>query len=356
MYLSSVSVMGWRDHTKSMVHTPGMVALSQPPAPRAPGADPALIGLDWGSTSLRAWLLAADGRILARREAPAGVLTIADGRFRQAWEALCADWLDTAPVPPVIACGMIGSREGWREAARLRTPAGLEALADRLTAVDDLAGLPFRIVPGLVARGQVDSPDLMRGGETLVFGALRERDGLFVLPGMHCRWVEVRDRRIVAFRTYMTGELYALLYRHSTLARMCGDPDDTPEHQAEALRAFDEGVDHAGAQPASLAHLLFTARTEGLLGGLAAHQLPAYLSGLLIGAEIRDASTWSPHDLAPTLVARSALAARYARARHRLGLRGTVAGADSAADGLHAIARIAGLLEHAGPARQAAAG
>jgi len=350
--------MGWLDHTKrSMVHTPAMIAPSPPEAPGAPraGKRAALIGLDWGSSTLRAWLLAADGSILARRESPSGVLTITDGRFSEAWEALCADWLASAPVPSVIACGMIGSREGWREAARLRTPAGLAALAERLTTVDDLAGVPFRIVPGLVARGQVDSPDLMRGGETLVFGALRGRDGLFVLPGMHCRWVEVRDRRIVAFRTYMTGELYALLHRHSTLARMCGDPDDTPEHQAEALRAFDEGVDHAGAYPGSLAHLLFTARTEGLLGGLAAHQLPAYLSGLLIGAEVRDASAWSPHDLTPTLVARSTLASRYARAMHRLGLHGTVADGDSAAGGLRAIARHAGLLEHGAQARPGAA-
>lgn len=318
-------------------------------APTRGDAAPALIGLDWGSSSLRAWLLAADGGVLARRESGAGVLSVADGRFREAFESLCAGWLAADAALPVVACGMIGSREGWREAARVRTPASFDALAQQLTAVDDLAGRPFRIVPGLVARGQIDSPDLMRGGETLVLGALRDRDALFVLPGTHCRWVEVRDRRIVAFRTYMTGEVYALLRRHSTLARMCGDPDDTPDHQADALRAFDEGVDHAGAQPSSLVHLLFTARTEGLLGGLAPHQVPAYLSGLLIGAEIRDASAWSPHDLAPTLIARSDLSARYARAMHRLGLRGRLAHGDPAAAGLAAIARMAGLLPDAAP-------
>lgn len=303
-----------------------------------------LLGLDWGSSSLRAWLIGADGRVLARRDSDAGVATIAGGRFLDAFQALCGPWIEGAPSLPVVACGMVGSQDGWRDAGRVRTPAGLEALSRRLASFDDLAGRPFRVVPGLVARGEIDSPDLMRGGETQVFGALRGRDGLFVLPGTHCRWVEVRDRRIVAFRTYMTGEIYALLCRRSTLARNCGDPDDSPQHQAEALRAFDEGVDHAGAQPASLTHLLFTARTEALLGGLAAHQVPAYLSGLLIGAEVRDASKWSPHDLAATVVARTDLSARYARAMHRLGLRGNVADGDSAAAGLVAIARAATLL------------
>lgn len=302
-----------------------------------------LIGVDWGSSALRAWLIGADG-IVARRESAAGVATIADGRFREALEALCGDWLGRAPSLPVIACGMIGSRDGWRDAGRLRTPAGLQTLAQRLSSFDDLLGRAFRVVPGLVARGQIDSPDLMRGGETQVFGALQGREGLFVLPGTHCRWVEVRDRQVVAFRTYMTGEIYSLLCRRSTLASLCGDPDDSSQHQAEALRAFDEGVDHAGTRPGSLTHLLFTARTEALLGGLAAHQLPAYLSGLLIGAEIRDASDWSPHDLVPTVVARSELASRYARAMHRLRLHGSVADGDSAAAGLAAIARAATLV------------
>jgi len=302
-----------------------------------------LIGVDWGSSALRAWLIDAGG-VVARRESTAGVATIADGRFREALEALCSDWLARAPALPVIACGMIGSRDGWRDAGRVRTPAGLPTLAQRLSNFDDLLGRPFRVVPGLVARGQIDSPDLMRGGETQVFGALQGREGLFVLPGTHCRWVEVRDRQVVAFRTYMTGELYSLLCRRSTLASLCGDPDDSPQHQAQALRAFDEGVDHAGARPGSLTHLLFTARTEALLGGLDAHQLPAYLSGLLIGAEIRDASDWSPHDLVPTVVARSELASRYARAMHRLGLHGSVADGDSAAAGLAAIARAATLV------------
>lgn len=323
-----------------------MVASPTPAGARLTGRDePAsLIGLDWGSSSLRAWLIGAGGAVLARGESAAGVSTIADGRFLEAFEALCGEWLLREPTLPVIACGMVGSRDGWREAGRVRTPAGLDALAQRLAAFDDLAGRPFRVVPGLVARGEIDSPDLMRGGETQVFGALRGRDGMFVLPGTHCRWVEVRDRRIVAFRTYMTGEIYSLMCERSTLARMCGDPDDSPDHQAEALRAFDEGVDHAGAQPGSLTHLLFTARTEALLGGLAAHQVPAYLSGLLIGAEVRDASSWSSRDLVPTVVARTGLSARYARAMHRLGLRGRVADGDSATAGLAAIARAAALL------------
>ncbi|HLS55953.1 MAG TPA: 2-dehydro-3-deoxygalactonokinase [Zeimonas sp.] len=322
-----------------------MVASPSPGAPETAGGDdrPALIGLDWGSAALRAWLFDADGRVLERRESAAGVLSVPDGRFREAFETLCAGWIDREPKLPVIACGMIGSRGGWREAGLVRAPAGRDTLAGQLTVVDDLAGRPFRIVPGLVARGHTGSPDVMHGGETQVFGALHGRDALYVVPGTHCRWVEVRDRRIVALRSYMTGEIYALLCRHSALAGACGDPDDSPRHQAEALHAFDVGVDHAAAQASALVHQLCTAHSEALLGGLAAHQLPAYLSGLLIGAEVHDATGWCPHDLTPTVVARSDLAARYARAMHRLGLRGKVAGRDSAAAGLYAIARAAGL-------------
>ncbi len=324
-----------------------MVASPAPaPLPHA-GRDAAaaLIGLDWGSSSLRAWLLDADGRALARAESGAGIATIPDGGFLDAFQALCGPWLRAAPALPVVACGMVGSIDGWREAGRLPAPASLDALARGLARFDDLAGRTFRVVPGLVARSEIDSPDLMRGGETQAFGALRGRDGLFVLPGTHCRWVEVRERRIVAFRTYLTGELHALLGRHSVLARTGAAADDSPAHQAQALQAFDEGVDHAGTRPGSLTHLLFTARTEALLGGLAPHQVPAYVSGLLVGTEIRDAAGWAPGDLVPTIVARSRLAARYARAMTRLGLRGAVADGDSAAAGLFAIARAAALIE-----------
>lgn len=303
-----------------------------------------LLGLDWGSSSLRAWLFGDDGKVLARREAASGALTLRSEGFRPALEALCADWLDAQRRLPVIACGMIGSREGWREAPRLRVPASFEQLAESLLVCDDALERPFRIVPGLMVRGQGDSPDLMRGGETQVVGALQHRDELFVLPGTHSRWVEVRARRIVAFRSYMTGELYALVRHCSALARLCVDPDEGPPQQAEALRAFDEGVDRAAAHPSSLSHLLFTTRAEALLDGLAAHQLPAYLSGLLIGAELRDAMSWSPNDLMPTLVARSELSSRYARALHRLRVNARVADGDSAATGLYALARQAGLL------------
>ena len=322
-----------------------MVASPSSAGPEAAGRGdrPALIGLDWGAAALRGWLFDAGGRVLERREAAAGVPSVPDGRFREAFETLCAAWIEREPKLPVIACGMIGSRGGWREAGLVRAPAGRDALAGRLTVVDDLAGRTFRIVPGLVARGHTGSPDVMHGGETQVFGALHGRDALFVVPGTHCRWVEVRDRRIVALRSYMTGEIYALLCGHSALAAACGDPDDSPKHQADALHAFDVGVDHAAAQPSALAHQLCAAHSEALLGGLATHQLPAYLSGLLIGTEVRDATGWCPHDLTPTLVARSILAARYARAMHRLGVRGKVADRDSAATGLFAIARAADL-------------
>ena len=123
-----------------------MVASPTPAGARLTGRDePAsLIGLDWGSSSLRAWLIGAGGAVLARGESAAGVSTIADGRFLEAFEALCGEWLVREPTLPVIACGMVGSRDGWREAGRVRTPAGLDSLASAwrrsTTSPDGLSG------------------------------------------------------------------------------------------------------------------------------------------------------------------------------------------------------------------------
>ena len=260
-----------------------------PPSAR----QPVLIGLDWGTTSLRACLFDAQGTELQRRQAAQGILAVPEGGFRVTFEALCADWLGSHPDLPVVACGMVGSRQGWREAPYVHTPAGFEEIAGRLCSLDDLAGRVFRVIPGVQASSQMGAADVMRGEETQVFGALAagslllaadaaHRDGLFVLPGTHSKWVEVRGHRIVALRTYLTGETYAVLRSHSILGRLCADPaPDDADAQEHARAAFDIGVQQGHAQPGALLHLLFMVRTEGLFERFTATQLPAYLSGLM---------------------------------------------------------------------------
>ncbi len=260
------------------------------PAPPAPAR---LIGLDWGTSSLRAYLFDGRGHVLAQRRAAQGILSVAPGGFRETFHAICHGWLDDATLP-VIACGMVGSRQGWQEAPYAAAPAGFAALSRQLLRIDAAAGRPFAIVPGVSLLRADGTHDVMRGEETQVFGAL-DADAArapaqatdWVLPGTHSKWVQVRADEIVAFRTYLTGELYAVLSEHSILGRLfargagpgAADPSD----------AFRDGVARAAADPAGLSALLFSVRAEGLFGRYDAQALPDYLSGLLIGAEIAHA-------------------------------------------------------------------
>jgi 2-dehydro-3-deoxygalactonokinase len=298
---------------------------------------------------LRGWLLDARGNVLERREAQLGIMNVRHGAFREAFEQFCADWLAARPDLPAIASGMIGSRQGWAEAAYVQTPAGFDALAGGLLAIDELAGRPFRIVPGLVSRPQDGTADVMRGEETQIFGALGDSPAgasLFVLPGTHSKWVATRDAVITGFRTCMTGELYAVMRQHSILGRLCEEP---PQPDAAGpLAAFDDGVARGLARPGAIGHLLFTVRTEGLLGRRPADHLPAYLSGLLIGAEIGDALQAFPPAEAPCIIASSGLAERYARAFRQAGIDARTAAGEPACAGLHAIAQTARLIPHPG--------
>jgi 2-dehydro-3-deoxygalactonokinase len=305
-----------------------------------------LIGLDWGTTSLRGWLFDEQGRVLERREAPLGVLAVTDGQFAEAFERFCASWLEARPDLPVIASGMIGSRQGWREAPYLPTPAALDTLAGALVSLDDLAGRRFRVVPGLVTRAAGGWPDVLRGEETQVFGLLATEaaasERLFVLPGTHSKWVLCQAGTVTSFRTCMTGELYSILRQHSILGRLAVEPTeaDTPEQWS----AFDAGVDRGVAAPASIGHLLFTVRSEALLGERAPEQLPAYLSGLLIGAEIADMLQALPTPM-PCVIASPGLASRYQRALGRCRVPSQLAEDEPSRHGLFALAHQSGLIE-----------
>lgn len=296
-----------------------------------------LIALDWGTSSLRAWLLDGAGEILDSRAAPLGIMRIADARFEPAFHQVCGDWLAAHPDASVIASGMIGSRQGWREAAYVPCPAGIEDVAAALLRFRTDAGIAMAFVPGVALRAAI--PDVMRGEETQVFGALSAQgDGLLVLPGTHCKWVRVREGRIEWFATFMTGELFAVLREHSILGRlMQGAMFDEP--------AFLRGVDD-GAAKGSVAANLFGVRTLGLFGEIAATGLDSYLSGLLIGDELADglARTGPDPSGVPTLVGAPVLTDLYARAFARLGVTAHIGDPEAAMRGLWRIARAARLV------------
>lgn len=288
---------------------------------------PALIGVDWGTTNLRAWALDAAGGVLAEATSAQGIVALAGEGFAQVLRDLVGGWTDGGV--PIVLGGMIGSRQGWHEAPYLACPARVETLAASALALDTGVGRGW-IVPGLSCRAETGIIDVMRGEEVQLCGLALE-DGVAVLPGTHSKWVAVRRGEIVGFRTFMTGELFAVLKAHSILGRLM------QEGEAD-LDAFATGVERALADPA-LTALLFSVRSEGLFDRLPAASLADYLSGLLIGAEI--AANAAHRDAPTTIVGSGPLAARYALALERAGFPAPriVDGVTAATRGLHLIAR-----------------
>jgi 2-dehydro-3-deoxygalactonokinase len=257
---------------------------------------PMLISVDWGTTSLRCALVSGDGAVLDLKKTERGILKT-DGRsFEAVLGGQITDWLPRfagGTAVPVIMSGMIGSRQGWREAAYLGCPASPQSLAENLLRIDTsgtaLGSCDIRIVPGMDISGQDELgnlPDVMRGEETQVFGALIAAglsDGVFVLPGTHSKWVLVEGGKITEFRTFMTGEVYAALLEATILGRLAEDEMD--DESGFALGVTTASHASSGG-PGQLLNMVFTARSRVLHGELEEKAVRSYLSGLLIGAEI----------------------------------------------------------------------
>ena len=282
-----------------------------------------LIGVDWGTSNLRAWAFDGEGAIGATRKLASGISAVRDGDYARVLRDLIGPWTDGSV--PILFGGMIGSRQGWHEAPYLACPAAPSSLAAGALRIDTGLG-PGWIVPGVSCADASGGHDVMRGEEVQLLGA-GVGDGIVVLPGTHSKWVSMADGAIHQFRTFMTGELFALLRTHSLLGRLMDDGPGDPG-------AFDRGVDRALTDLA-LTALLFSVRTEGLFGRIEPHALADYLSGLLIGAELaaadRTAST--------TIIGEGALVERYSRAMARAGFHPPriVSGDEAAAAGLWRI-------------------
>jgi len=321
-----------------------------------------LIALDWGTTSLRAYKLAAGGVVLEQRALSSGIMQLpktlrvingrecADG-FELAFDEACGDWLDAQPDLPVIACGMVGSAQGWREAAYCDTPANVANLGNSLQTVISLRGTRVHIVPGVIQRSRL--PNVMRGEETQVLGVLQNlpieagADLLIGLPGSHSKWVDVVDGCITHFDTFMTGEVFAVLSEHSILGR-------TLKQGAtfDAL-AFDRGVQIAQSADGELGVLstLFSARTLGLTGELSPTAQADYLSGLMIGHELAALATVQrrrrniPNLPSIILIGNAQLCARYSRALDACGFANVTLAEQATERGLWQLALAAGLID-----------
>ncbi|PPU02009.1 2-dehydro-3-deoxygalactonokinase [Xanthomonas arboricola] len=292
-----------------------------------------MIAIDWGTSSLRGYLLAADGTVLEQRRGSDGILAC-QGRFADVLSTLVDGW-----DGPLLLSGMIGSRNGWVEQAYLPCPAETAALAQAMRSYADLLpGRTLWFVPGVSTGERHGVPDVMRGEETQLVGliaALGDGEHVACLPGTHSKWARIAHGQLTGFATVMTGELYAVLRQHSILGKLMDD-----DHAALDTDAFLQGLDRSAA-PGGLSHHLFGARTLGLFDRLTAAALPSYLSGLLIGHELRE----HRGDHATVhLVGSPALAQRYALALQHLGVESQLHSEDLAAAGLFALARQRGLV------------
>jgi len=328
---------------------------------------PALIALDWGTTSLRAYLFDANGAVLDTRASTAGIMNLprpaAEGGFDAAFDAVVGEWLDRAPGLPVIAAGMVGSAQGWKEAPYVTAPASAGALVDGIVRVQTARGVALNIVPGVLQDGEL--PNVMRGEETQIFGALAmaddpqgaaQKDVLIGLPGTHAKWVMVRNAQIAQienFHTFMTGEVFAALSEHTILGRTMVTPDrpDTDAFLRGVRVARDKGQ-------AGVLATIFSTRTLGLTGQLTREQQPDYLSGLLIGHELSgleaalalQQSTLDGRAL--QLIGNEALCERYRLALAQFGCQQATLVRQATECGLWRIAAQAGLVNAASGAAQ----
>lgn len=304
-----------------------------------------LIALDWGTSNLRASLLDAGGAAIDTRSAPGGVMAVQGGRFAEALLALCGDWI-TQHDCPLIASGMVGSRQGWKEAPYLPCPAGLAEAAQRLTAVtvDAASGRQLHIAAGLQCVDAAGQFDVMRGEETQIWGAGLPDGSCCVLPGTHSKWAWLGSAGVVReFRTFMTGELFGLLTQHGILGRLMVFGQQRPEDFLSGVRL---GLQGHGA----LSHTVFAARTAGLMGQVAPEGLPDYLSGILIGGEIGAATAGMPaaqRAAGVVLIGDDDLCHRYARALELAGIAASRAPAGTTTAGQWRIACAGGLVRQA---------
>lgn len=297
-----------------------------------------IIGINWGSSNLRAYLIGADGQILDAYEAPAGVATLDRDGMAAAADAIRARWPHAGHA---YAAGMIGSNVGWVDAGYVECPAGAATVAQSLVRTQ-IGGLSLSIVPGMACVRPIDgAPDVMRGEETELLGLLRggnvDPDAIVALPGTHTKWIQLIDGRVESFMTSMSGELFDRLASGGLLASVLEGPGEPGPAFAEGVRAAANGTLGLGA-------LLFGVRARMIRGALPRDQTSSYLRGLLAGAEIADALALFPalRSASVPLVGSGPVTRLYQAALAELGIAAhTVASAEAVVRGFSAIHAIA---------------
>lgn len=323
----------------------------------------ALVAVDWGTSSCRAWTVGRDGTVRGEARSHRGMLAVAKQvpaadsgararAFEEALWQLAGPVLERDPEVPVLLCGMVGSTLGWAEAGYLPVPTSIHIAASDLTRVAIRGGRSAWIVPG-IRQADGPYPDVIRGEETQLIGVLERLDAAgsgqrartIVLPGTHTKWVRVVGERVERFTTSMSGELFGLLMDHSIL----GEP-------AQRAGGFDRASFERGlrvareAQHLGLAAEVFSARTLNMDGDVPDAGIGDYLSGLLIGDEVgRLLPQFAPgaHEGggAVAVCGNARLTGQYCIALEAAGATVAPIGEDASVSGLWRIARDSGLVE-----------
>jgi 2-dehydro-3-deoxygalactonokinase len=284
---------------------------------------PAVVAVDWGTSSFRLWLMSLDGTVLAEHRSNEGMTEVAERGF----ETVLEGHLGTLSVPshlPVVICGMAGSRQGWVEAGYIDTPADVTTIGETAIIVPDTARTII-ILPGLAARSESE-PDVMRGEETQLLGAYLEMPGgeRYCMPGTHSKWVSMKGATVTGFETYMTGELFAAISGKTILVHSTGGEGSVDANDP----AFLTGVRDGWAQAAKITHHLFSIRAGQLLHNHGIDENRARLSGLLIGVELAGAGVRGGEQIG--LVASGAMQRLYHAALSECGVKVRDINADAA--------------------------
>jgi 2-dehydro-3-deoxygalactonokinase len=296
------------------------------------------IVLDWGTTSFRALLVDAEGHVIARTESEEGIQSVPNGDFAGVLQRALVPWRQAHGPLPIYAAGMIGSRNGWVEMPYVSVPADAAALAAQVRRLALPDGGTISFVPGLNDPTAYPYPDVMRGEETQLVGFGLGEDRTVVLPGTHAKWARIEGGAIRRFQTFVTGEIFGTLAKHSFLAKVARKPE-TPD-----WAAFARGVAVVcdGPPPGALLSHLFAVRTGWLAGRVDPTEMTDMLSGIVVASEFQEARAlgWFAEGEAVAVVGDDDLVEVYRRTGEAFGLRITVGDEDCAVRGCLAIAAV----------------
>ena len=262
------------------------------------------MAVDWGTSNLRVWAMNSYNQVIAKRQSSQGMSVLNGKEFEKTLISLIDDWLSYDKIP-IIACGMVGARQGWIETPYRSVPSSSLLSLQRVSTQD--TRIEVFIIGGL----RQDCPaDVMRGEETQIAGFLAknpEFSGAICLPGTHSKWVQIKSGKIIRFQTMMTGELFHLLSHNSVLRFDLGDWNES---------TFLQVVTDSEKEDSDAISQLFSIRAQALLYGK--NDGCAMLSGQLIGAELKAVRSYWYHQKV-VIIGDQSLAKHYQCALKSLG-------------------------------------